>query len=53
VKQVFGAQRSHQGILHDIVGYIGVASKSARIAPQRRDCRFYLLPEFTQSIVPP
>jgi hypothetical protein len=49
VKQVFGAQRPDQRILHDLVGGFGIAGQRTRITPQRRDGSLDPLPEFTQA----
>ena len=43
VKQMLGAQRAHQRVLHQIVGRLGVARQRARVAAQRRDRRLNAL----------
>ena len=43
VKQMLGAQRPHQRVLHEIVGGLGVARQRARIAAQRRYRRLDVL----------
>ena len=43
MKQMLGAQRPHQRVLHQIVGGFGVARQRPRIAPQRRNRRLDIL----------
>jgi len=42
---MLGPQRSHQRVLHQVVGKLGVVGERARIAPQSRNRRLDALSE--------